>query len=492
MTTKLDGKGQSERVGMKRKALLLTVSCLAGVVIVLAGCTPESLPVPPPLPAGTTLGTSFSFSTGGTIRLAYGPSLRSDQIGRLEQLASTYIPPLTDIFWLPRADLTVLFEVVLRPGGHTNRVVWEYRDRSGILRSAIFKVELNGFGAENDDPFTQGWLPGAFIHEMTQVLQRELPHALVNWFAGGTADATGLILLEEGRNAYPSGLSSFLVDKEWAIPLYLRSYEGWEGRTALYRGWLLLAAYDPSIIRRVNERLYSKGGEVGERQLRQAILAELGNDAILDNITANDWLDRVGFYSGIDTIRDGDYLFWSITEEAGWSPNWLQASSVAKKGTVVKEIEKATYRYRIADAFMERVIVEGEASDVPWVYLDFEPGISDLSVWYLDLTASFGGTSIVRRVVVPHLLSGQDTRKAVVLVDSTYKVIEQDGTLEVKAGNTVVISVIDNGVAYFDTAASPELNRATAIVRLSNGKTASFTNLLSLPDIGRQWVLVLP
>jgi hypothetical protein len=371
-------------------------------------------------------------------------------------------------------------------------VVWEYRDRSDILRSAIVKVELNGLGAESNDPFTQGWLPGVFIHEMTQVLQQELPHAFVDWFGEGTADATGLILLEEGRNAYPGGLSSFLVDKEWAIPLYLRSYEGWEGRTALYRGWLLLAAYDRSIIRKVNERLYSKGGEAGERQLRQAILAELGNDAILDNITANDWLDRVGFYGGIDTIRDGDYPFWSITEEAGWSPNWLQASSVAKKGTVVKEIEEAAYRYRITDAFTGRVIIEGVASDVPWAYVDFEPGISDLSVWYLDLTASFGEAGIARKVVVPHLLSGQDTRKAVVLVDSTYKVVEQDGTLEVKAGDRVVTSVINNGVAYFDTTASPELNRATAIVRLSSGKIASFTNLLSLPDIGRQWVLVLP
>jgi hypothetical protein len=371
-------------------------------------------------------------------------------------------------------------------------VVWEYRDRSGILRNTIVEVELNGFGAEDNDPFTQSWLPGAFIHEMTQVLQRELPHALVNWFAEGTADATGIILLEEGKNAYPSGLSCFLVDKEWVVPLYLRSYEGWESRIALYRGWLLLAAYDPSFIRRVNERLYSKAGEIGERQLRQAILTELGKDAILDNIAANDWLDRVGFRDGIDTIRDGDYLFWSITEEAGWSPNWLQASSVAKKGTVVKEIEKATYSYRITDVFTDRVIAEDVANEVTWAYLDFEPGAFDVSVWYLDLTVSFGQTSIARRVVVPHLLSGQDTRKAVVLVDSTYKVIEQDGTLEVKAGDTVVTSAIDNGVAYFDTADHPELNRATAVVKLLSGKIASFTNLLSLPHIGRQFVLVLP
>lgn len=477
---------------MKAKVLLPIMSCLVGVVLALAGCTSEVIPTPPPLPSGTHLGGRFSFSTGGAIRLAYGPSLRSDQIRRLEQLASTYIPSLTDIFWIPRADLTVLFEVVSRPGAHTSRVVWEYRDRSGILRNTIVEVELNGFGAEDNDPFTQSWIPGVFIHEMTHVLQRELPHALVTWFVEGTADAAGLILLEEGRNAYPSGLSSFLVDKEWVVPLYLRSYEGWESRIALYRGWLLLAAYNPSFIRRVNERLYSKAGEIGERQLRQAILAELGKDAILDNIAANDWLDRVSFREGIDTIRDGDYLCWSITEEAGWIPNWLQASSVAKKGTVVKEIEKATYYYRITDAFTERVIVEGMTSGVSWVYVDFEPGISDLSVWHLDLTASFGDTSVIRRVVVPHLLYGQDTRKAVVLVDSTYKVIEQDGTLEVKAGDTVVTSAIDNGVAYFDTADHPELNRAIAVVKLSSGKTVSFINLLSLPHIGRQWVLVLP
>jgi hypothetical protein len=371
-------------------------------------------------------------------------------------------------------------------------VLWEYRDKSGILRNTIVKVELNGFGAENNDPFTQSWLPGAFIHQMTQVLRQELPHILVNWYVEGTADATGIVMLEEGANAYPSGLSSFLVDKEWVVPLYLRSYERWESRIALYRGWLLLTAYDPSIIRRVNERLYSNGGEVGERQLRQAILAELGKDAILDNIAANDWLDRVGFRDGLDTIRDGDYLYWSITEEAGWSPNWLQASCVDKKGTAVKEIEKAAYRYRITDAFTGRVIIEGVTTDVPWAYVDFEPGISDISVWYLDLTASFGETSIARRVVVPHLLPGQDTRKAVVLVDSTYRVIKQNGTLETKAGNTFLTSVINNGVAYFDTAARPELNKATAIVRLSNGKTASFTNLLSLPHIGRQWVLVVP
>jgi hypothetical protein len=371
-------------------------------------------------------------------------------------------------------------------------VVWEYRDRHGILKNAIVEVELNGFGAEDNDPFTQSWLSGVFIHEMTQVLQQELPHALVNWFAEGTADAAGLILLEEGGNAYPSGLSSFLVDKEWLVPLYLRSYEGWESRVALYRGWLLLAAYDSSFIRKVNERLYSKAGEIGERQLRQAILAELGIDAILDNIAANDWLDRVGFRDGIDTVPDGDYLYWSITEEAGWSPNWLQASSVAKEGTLIREIEKATYRYRVTDAFTDRLIVEGTASDVSWAYVDFEPGISDLSVWYLDLTASFGETSIARKVVVPHLLSGQDTRKAVVLVDSTYRVIEQDGTLEVKAGSTAVTSVINNGVAYFDTVGHPELNRATMVVKLSGGKTASFVNLLSLPHIGRQWVLVVP
>jgi hypothetical protein len=64
--------------------------------------------------------------------------------------------------------------------------------------------------------------------------------------------------------------------------------------------------------------------------------------------------------------------------------------------------------------------------------------------------------------------------------------------MEAKAGDTVVTSAIDSGVAYFDTADHPELNRATAVVKLSSGKTASFINLLSLPHIDRQSVLVLP
>jgi hypothetical protein len=357
---------------------------------------------------------------------------------------------------------------------------------------ATVKVELNGFGAENDDPFSQSWISGVFVQEMTYVLQTELPHAFVNWFAEGTAVATGLILLKGGGNAYPSGLSSFLADKEWSIPLYLRSYRDWESRAQLYRGWLLLTAYEPSIIRRINERLYLSASEAGEQQLRQAILAQLGGEAVLDNLMLSEWLDRVGFRSGIDTIPDGNYLFWSVTEEAGWSPNWLQASCVTKEGALVKEVERATYQYRITDAFTDKEIIEGVASNVPWLYLDFEPGIHDLSVLYLDLVVSYGEISITRKVVIPHLLDGRDTRKAVVLVDSTHNVIKQDGLLEVKAGSTTVTSPISNGVAYFDTAASLQSNSALVVVRLSSGKTASFTNLLRLPDIGRQWVLVLP
>jgi hypothetical protein len=99
---------------------------------------------------------------------------------------------------------------------------------------------------------------------------------------------------------------------------------------------------------------------------------------------------------------------------------------------------------------------------------------------------------ITRKAVVPHLLSAYDNRKAVVLVDSFGRIIVKDGTMEIRTERSTVIKAVEDGIVYFDTGGNPELNRATVVVELLGVRTTTFSNLLSLPYIRRQWVLVVP
>jgi hypothetical protein len=348
-------------------------------------------------------------------------------------LSELIIPQLTDKFWTPRVNYTIVV----------------HNDTSTSFRGAVDAyptLDPNGYLTEmyNDVWIVNGSLkptsmidPYVWIHEFTHVLQFGVHGSMPVWMLeaqanlmpnlvsgpdGGSVDYNRSVdawydkrqRLEYSIHLFPDFSASRPEDGIWA---YLND-EKYGGGYDLDEGWARLYVYDNRILKNLNDRLFDLPYDVvaKESDVRSMLIDLIGNHATLGNVDMKTWLDAYGFCDVRTVARNRPYFSWNLAYQNEYDTGVVWVSPfftlLDDNQIVASDIQ---YDLKLFDAFSGALLrnvsrtVFGNGSSFEECAIPLVP-------------SSFGNFSVVVARVVARTSDGKTFESANVIFDSSGKI----------------------------------------------------------------------